>query len=509
MVLGKVWLVGAGPGDPGLITVRGLEVLRRAEVVLVDALVHPALLEHCSGAEIRNVGKRYGEESTPQEAINQKLIELGRAGKRVVRLKGGDPFMFARGGEEALALAAAGIPFEIVPGVSSPVAASAYAGIPLTHRDLSSSVTFITGSDRAGKEWSPEAWKKLSTATDTICILMGMRRIEEITRAILEGGRSADTPVAVIHWGARSRQRVAIAPLGEIAEVARARGLKNPAVIVVGDVVGLRDRLAWFDRKPLFGKRLALFRPEEQARQTAHAVRERGAEPLLFPSIAIAEPPDPSALEAAIRDLSSYGWVLFTSANGVTRFFAALRAAGRDARALGTARVGVIGPKTGAALAPFGVRPDVVADEFVGEGLARALLAVAPPSRVLLPRALVARETLPEILRAHGFTVDVVPAYETRSAGGAMRERLRAAIESGEVDAALFTSSSTVTETVRELGDEAVSLLGRVVVASIGPITTQTLERSGIRVDVTAERYTVDGLLDALERHYASASSST
>ncbi|HLV67253.1 MAG TPA: uroporphyrinogen-III C-methyltransferase [Polyangiaceae bacterium] len=503
MTLGKVWLVGAGPGDPGLITVRGLEVLRRAEVVLIDALVHPALLDHCPSAEIRNVGKRYGQESTPQDTINQQLIALGRAGKRVVRLKGGDPLMFARGGEEALALAAAGVPFEIVPGVSSPVAASAYAGIPLTHRDLSSSVTFITGSDRAGVEWSPEAWKKLSTATDTICVLMGMRRIEEITRAILDGGRSPSTPVAVIHWGARSQQRVAVAPLGEIAEVARARGLKNPAVIVVGDVVALRERIAWFDRQPLFGKRLALFRPEEQARQTAHAVRERGAEPLLFPLIAIADPPDRSALEAAIRELPSYGWVLFTSANGVTRFFAALGAAGRDARALGAARVGVIGPKTGAALAPFGIHPDVTAEEFVGEGLARALLAAGPPSRVLVPRALVAREALPEVLRAHGFTVDVVPAYETRSAGPAVRERLRAAIDAGEIDAALFTSSSTVTETVRELGDDAASLLGRVVVASIGPITTQTLERFGIHVDVSAERYTVDGALDALERYYA------
>src|SRR5688572_17170882 len=213
MALGKVWLVGAGPGDPGLITVRGQELLTRAEVVLVDALVHPALLEHCRGADIQPVGKRYQEESTPQDEINQRLISLARAGKRVVRLKGGDPLLFARGAEEALALQAAGIPFEIVPGVSSPVAASAYAGIPLTHRDLSGSVTFITGSDREGKEWSDQAWKKLATATDTMCILMGMRRIEQITQAILEGGRSPETPVAVIQWGARPAQRVVTAPL--------------------------------------------------------------------------------------------------------------------------------------------------------------------------------------------------------------------------------------------------------------------------------------------------------
>jgi uroporphyrinogen III methyltransferase/synthase len=241
----KVWLVGAGAGEPGLITVRGLEVLRDAEVVLHDALSHPALLLECPGAEIRNVGKRAGERSPPQGSINRQLIELAGQGKRVVRLKGGDSFLFARGAEEASALAKAGIPFEIVPGVSSPVAASAYSGISFTHRDWSSSVTFITGSDRAGVKWSPDSWKKLATATDTICVLMGMRRIEEITQALIDGGRASDTPAAVIQWGARPEQRVAVATLSKIARVSRAQGLVNPAVIVVGQVVTLRETLAW------------------------------------------------------------------------------------------------------------------------------------------------------------------------------------------------------------------------------------------------------------------------
>src|SRR6186713_1839440 len=229
---GKVWLVGAGAGEPGLITVRGLSVLARADVVLYDALAHPALLEHCPQAEQRNVGKRYGEDSAAQEAIIAQMIELARQGKRVVRLKGGDPLMFARGAEEALALVDAGVKFEIVPGVSSPVATSAYAGISLTHRELSSSVTFITGSDREGKDWSPESWQKLATATDTICVLMGMRRITEITQAIIDGGRSPATPAAVIHWGARPEQRVVTAPLDQIAEVSQRAGLKNPAIIL-------------------------------------------------------------------------------------------------------------------------------------------------------------------------------------------------------------------------------------------------------------------------------------
>jgi uroporphyrinogen III methyltransferase/synthase len=461
------------------------------------------LLEHCPDAEIRFVGKRYGEDSASQDEINRQLVQLARAGKRVVRLKGGDPLLFARGAEEALALEAAEIPFEIVPGVSSPVAASAYAGIPLTHRGLSGSVTFITGSDRAGKEWSDEAWKKLATATDTVCVLMGMRRIGEIAAAMLAGGRPPTTPVAVIQWGARPEQRVVTAPLDRIADAVRDRGLKNPAVIVVGEVVSLREQLAWYDRGPLFGRHVLLFRAEAQARETARLLRERGAEPVSLPMIEIADPPDPALVERALERLGDYGWVLFTSANGVERFFCELAAHGRDARALGRAKIGVIGPKTAAALARFGLCPDRVAEEFMGEGLAKALLEYGPPERVLLARARVARDALPDALRAHGFEVDVVPVYETRSLGLNARERLLAALSSGRADAALFTSSSTVQETLATLGNQGPALLSRLIVASIGPITSRALEAAGVRIDVRAERYTVDGLLDALAGFYA------
>lgn len=504
MERGKVWLVGAGPGDPGLITVRGLEVLRSAELVLYDALAHHALLDECAGAELRDVGKRYAVESPSQASINEQLIAEARRGRRVVRLKGGDPFLFARGSEEATALAEAGVPFEIVPGVPSPVGATAYAGISLTHRDLSSSATFITGSDKAGEEWSPAAWKKLATATDTICVLMGMRRIEDITRAIIDGGRDPNTPAAVIQWGARPQQRVAIATVATIAEEARQGGLSNPAIIVVGEVVTLRERLRWYDSRPLFGRSVLVPRAPHQAGATARALRERGAEPVVFPVIQVVDPPDPGRLARAAREVSAYDWVLFTSANGVERFFVALSAAGRDARAFAGAKVGVIGPKTRASVQRFGITPDLVAEEFVGESLAEALGPDVAGKRVLIPRALVAREELPQLLLAAGAAVvDVVPAYETRPVTSERAGQLARSFEEGSLDAVLFTSGSTVSSLMDLLGERAVELLSKVTVASIGPITSRALEARGVTPNVTADVYTVAGLLDALERHYA------
>ncbi|HEX6766115.1 MAG TPA: uroporphyrinogen-III synthase, partial [Polyangiaceae bacterium] len=386
------------------------------------------------------------------------------------------------------------------------VAAAAYAGISLTHRDLSSSTTFITGSDRAGKEWSPESWKRLATATDTVCVLMGMRRIDAIARALMDGGRSPETPAAVIQWGARPEQRVVVGKLATIAEKARSAGLSNPAVIVVGEVVELRESLRWYDTQPLFGRRVLVPRPAGQAERTAHALRERGAEPFVVPVIEIAPPPDPAALESAAARLGTYDWVLFTSANGVERLFSSLERAGRDARAFGTAKIGVIGPRTADALARFGVRADRIAEEHVGEGLARDVLSLGTPSRVLIVRALVARDALPTLLREAGAAVDVVAAYETRAAAA---EPLVELVQTGAVDSVLFTSSSTVTATLERLGGgpRASALLGKLTVASIGPITTKTAEEHGIRVDVTASTFTVDGLLDALERHFAARTS--
>ena len=501
MAVGKVFLVGAGPGDPSLITVRGKRLLETADVVLYDALSHPALLEFTSpAAELRNVGKRGGQSNPSQAWITAQLIELARAGRQVVRLKGGDPLLFARGAEEAEDLAGAGIDFEIVPGLPSPIAAAAYAGISLTHRDLSSSATFITGSDREGVEWTPDAWQRLATATDTICVLMGMRRLEQITAAIIGGGRSPETPAAIVQWAARPEQRVLLGTLGDIAARARQEGFSNPALVFVGEVVTLRDKLRWYDRKPLFGKRLLVPRAEHQARETAAKIRERSAEPVVFPVIRIVDPPDPGPLENALAELGSYDWILFTSANGVERFFAALERAGRDARALGAAKVGVIGPGTRAALERYGIRADVMAREYVGEGLARE---IGEARRVLVARALVARDALPEVLRSAGARVDVVPVYRTIPAAAEKGAELRGLFENGGVDVALFTSSSTVENVIELLGEGAPALLAKTTVASIGPVTSSTLAARNVKIDVTASAYTVDGLLDALEAHFA------
>jgi uroporphyrinogen III methyltransferase/synthase len=499
---GKVWLVGAGPGDPDLISVKGVRVLSQADVVLFDALAHPALLEHCAQAELRDVGKRFGERAPDQAIITAQLIDLARAGKRVVRLKGGDPLLFARGAEEALALAQEGIEFEIVPGPTSPVAASTYAGIPLTHRDLSSSVTFITGSDREGKQWSAEAWKKLATATDTLCILMGMRRIEQIVQALLDGGRDPATPSAVIQWGARPEQRVVTAPLSLLAGVVRAHELTNPAIIVVGDVVSLREQLRWYDRRPLFGKRILIVRTGEQARRTAEEVRERGGSPITFPLIEIADPPDRAPLERALAELQTYDWVLFTSANGVERAFAALRSQGRDARSFGRCRIGAIGPKTREAIEQQGLTPDLTAKEFIGEGLAAALLEQGVPGRVLLLRALTARDALPEALSAAGVHVDVVPAYQTLDLGQAKRRELSTLITEGGVDVVMLTASSTVKAFVAALDEPARNALDSVVIACIGPVTRDTAQQLGLPAAVVAESFTLQGVLDALEQHF-------
>jgi uroporphyrinogen III methyltransferase/synthase len=499
---GKVWLVGAGPGDPSLITVRGLEALGSADVVLYDALSHTALLEACrKDAELRNVGKRGGRQSPSQDWITEQLIGLAREGKQVVRLKGGDPMLFARGAEEAEALSDAAVPFEIVPGLSSPVAAVAYAGIALTHRDLSSSVTFITGSDKAGVDWTPDAWRRIATATETLCVLMGMRRLDEITSALLAGGRSAETPAAIVQWGARPEQRVLVSTLGAVASEARREGFSNPAVIVIGDVVGLREKIRWYDKKPLFGKRLLVPRAVEQARATAKAIRDRAAEAILFPVIQIVDPPDAEPLRKAVAELERYDWVLFTSSNGVERFFAELRSRGADARALGGIRVGAIGPGTGAALESRGIHADLTAREFVGESLAEGVLKLGV-RRALLPRALVARDALPTMLREAGAEVDVVPAYATKPVDRAQATNLRELVDGG-IDVAMFTSSSTVTGVADLLGEDAATVLGRLTVASIGPITSATLRERGVRIDVESQVHTIEGLLDALDEYFA------
>lgn len=502
---GWVYLVGAGPGDPGLLTLRGAELLASADVVLHDELVDRAQLARCrNDAEVASVGKRgtdAGSKSAAQAAITRRLIQAAKAGKSVVRLKGGDPFLFGRGSEEARALRSAGVPFAIVPGVSSPVGATAYAGIPLTHRDLASSVSFVTAVKGGG---APFDWSELAGVRGTICVFMGARHLGAVCQGLVErAGRATDTPAAVVQWISFPQQRTVVGTLADIAERAGRAGIANPSLLVVGAVVALRDELRWFDAQPLFGKRVLVLRPAHQAGPTAKLLRERGADPVLFPTIAIEPPPDPERVRRAVAELDRYRLVAFTSDNGVAWLWRALELAHKDARAFGAAMVAAIGPATAAGLRRRGIEPDIVAETFVAEHLASAIVAAmgpidatAPP-RVLLPRALVARETLPESLRAAGMEVDVVAVYRTVTGSAERRAELRALLPN--IDIVMLTSSSTAEQLVALLGDDAGERLSRCTLASIGPVTTATAEKLGLRVAVTASVSTAAGVIDALE----------
>jgi len=473
-----VALVGAGPGDPGLLTVRGAELLAAADVVLYDSLAEESLLDLAPPrAERRFVGKRPGA-PMPQDEINALLIAHARAGRRVVRLKGGDPFVFGRGGEEAEALAAAGVAFEVVPGVTSAVAVPAYAGIPVTHRGVSTSFTVVTGHSRHAVD-AETNWEALAQAGGTIVVLMGVAHRGEIAKRLMAGGLPPDTPVAAVCWGTRPEQRTARTTL----EALGGTELEPPAVIVIGAVAGLD--LTWYESRPLFGRRVVVTRAREQASEAAALLREIGADVVELPMIEIAEPADGgAALRDAAGRLGSFDWVVFTSANAVERLFACLR----DARALGTARVAAVGTKTAEALARHGVVADLVPPQFVAEALLDAF--PAGTGTVLLPRAAVARDVLPDGLRAKGWRVEVVDAYRTVPAQPSGQELERA----GGADAVMFSSSSTVTNFL------AVAERVPPVVACIGPVTARAAEAAGLRVDVVAEESTVRSLVDGLAR---------
>jgi len=477
-----VFLVGAGPGDPGLLTRRGEALLRDADVVVYDRLASSELLDLAPAAAERvDVGKAPGRAAMTQEEINALLVERGTRGLRVVRLKGGDPFVFGRGGEEAEALRAAGVPFEVVPGVTSAVAAPAYAGIPVTHRGLSTHFTVVTGHEDPAKDETATDWAALARTGGTLVILMGVGRLAEITRALIAGGRAPSTPVAAVQWGTRAEQRTIRATLATIADA----GVESPSAIVVGEVAALD--LAWFEQRPLFGRTIVITRAREQASELRMRCEALGAHVLEVPAIEI-EP-----LPFTVPDLAAYTWLLFTSANGVEAFFErGLLASQRDARALAPVRIGVIGPGTGRALARYGVNPDLVPERFVAE----AFLEAFPDGsgRVLLARAEVARDVLPDGLRAKGYDVTVLPVYRTVPAPmpDAMQTQLR-----GAVDALTFTSSSTVTNFCDAIGEP---LSPQPIVVSIGPITSETAREHGLRVDVEADPHTIDGVVDALVR---------
>ncbi len=491
---GKVWLVGAGPGDPGLLTLKGARALAGCDTLVYDYLASQAILELAPPqCERIYVGKQAGRHSLTQDEITALIVKLGHDGKKVVRLKGGDVFVFARGGEEARALAEAGVPFEIVPGVTSAIAGPAYAGIPVTHRAHNTSFTVATGHEDPTKGESSLDFAKLANRKATTIFLMAMTNLAAITAKLREHGLPGDTPVGIVHEGTKPTQEVVVATLDTVLDAVARSGISAPAVVVFGNVVNEREHIRWFDAQPLFGKRVLVTRPAHQTGDFATRLWEAGAEPIVAPVIAIVPPDDIAAAAAAVARVRDYDWVAFTSRNGVDAFFDRLRAIERDARAFGDTKVAAIGPKTAAALAARGIRVDLVPTTFVNEAVAAELLArTQPGERVLLYRAQEARDVLPETLRLHGRTVDVVAAYRTRFVDdpelGAKTER---------ADIVTFTSSSTVAGFVHNVPDAARALAPKTV-AAIGPITAQTAREHGIRVDVVADEFTVDGLLFAL-----------
>lgn len=500
---GVVYLVGAGPGDPKLLTVKGRECLERADIVFYDALANPVLLDLAPpNAERLYVGKRSAAHAVPQEEMNERLVEAAAAGKTVVRLKGGDPFIFGRGGEEAQRLREAGVTFEIVPGIPSPIAGPAYAGIPLTHRDHASSVAFVTGHERAEKTDDTVDLAAIGAAVDTVAILMGTARLAGIVDDLTRGGRAADTPVALVRWGTRPNQRTLVSTLASVVADVAAAGMGSPAIILVGDVVGLRDELAWFDTKPLFGKRVVVTRAREQASSLVSLLTDAGAEVIEFPTIQTEPAEDRAALDAAIGEAHTYGWMLFTSANSVRYVWERIDALGKDSRALGDVRVGAIGPATEAALAARGIRPAFVATRSRSEGVVEDIGDVDGVS-ILIPRAEGGRDELVVGLRAAGATVAPVTAYRTvPDSTGA--ERVAELLADGEIDAVTFTSGSTVENFMAALPEgTGRPLLNDVCMAVIGPVTAEAARAHGLTAAVEAEAATVESLSEALVGYFS------
>lgn len=503
---GKIYLVGAGPGDPGLLTVRGRECLTQADVVLYDYLANPVLLDLASPqAEKIYVGRRGRGAYQDQDDVNRILIEKARAGMKVVRLKGGDPFVFGRGGEEAEAIAAAGLPFEVVPGVTSAVAVPAYAGIPVTHRTLASTVAFVTGHEDPSKEAATLEWPRLATAHGTIVFLMGMTNLPRIVGHLLSEGKPPQTPVALIRWGTRPEQKTVVGTLTDIVAQAREADLEPPTVIVVGEVVRLREQLNWFEKRPLFGKRILITRPRKQAPELAALLAASGAEPLECPTIQIVPPESWDEMDRAIADLPRYQWLVFTSVNGIGPFMRRLYELGADSRALAGLRLCCIGPRTAEELGTYGLRADLVPSEFQAEGLLEAMKSAGVGGqRVLIARAAVARELLPEQLRALGCTVRVVTAYRT-VLPSVDRERVRGLFREPGIDVVTFTSSSTVLNFAKlfDSREDMVKSVGKALVACIGPITERTAKDQGLDVGIVPAANTVPALADAIVRHYS------
>ena len=496
-----VYLIGAGAGDAGLLTVKAREILEVADVVIYDRLADEKILNFAPAAKKIYVGKSPGQHTFAQSEINKILVSEGTENKIVVRLKGGDPFVFGRGGEEALYLRENGIDFEIISGVTSAVAVPAYAGIPVTHRGVATSFAVVTGHEDPTKPESTIHWKELANGVDTLIFLMGIANLPKITEKLIGAGRDKNTPAAVIQNGTKPSQKVLITTLENAAADVQAKNLKPPAIFIVGDVVNLREKLKWFDNKILFGKKILNTRARSQASTLTKKFESLGAEVIEFPTIKITAPSDNfNGLDAAIKNLRGYDWIIFTSANGVENFFERLKIFKLDARAFADSKVAAIGSETAQTLSKFGIIADVIPKEFRAESLVDALKDEVAEKNILIARAEIARDVLPRELEKLGANVTVADAYKT-VADAENIDEIKSQLDS--VDFVTFTSSSTVENFVKTLGIES---LKKIKTAAIGPITAQTLKNFGVDATVTAETFTINGLVHAIKKFYLSVS---
>ena len=499
---GFVSLVGAGPGDPGLITVKAMNLLRTADAVVYDRLSYAGLLAQARpDAEMFDAGKGPGDVRMTQDEINVLLVKLSSEGKTVCRLKGGDPFVFGRGGEEALALSKQGLPFEVVPGVTSSIAAAAYAGIPITHRGVSTSFTVVTGSEDPAKPDSQLNWDALASLPGTLVFLMGWRALPAITRELISRGTSPDRPAALVQWGTTPKQRTVTGRLGDIAEVGKAAGLGSPVAVIVGDVVGLRDGIAWFDNKPLFGKRVLITRTRSQASRLRTELESAGADCVEFPAISIVPVVDPTSLDEALKNLGDYDWVTISSSNGARGMRARMDALEMDGRTFANVKVAAVGPATGLTVREqLGVTPDLVPEEYVSDAVLRDMKSLGMKGkRVLVIGSDIGRDVLPEGLQALGAKVNRVAGYETRRPDNSGNQ-LTDTFECPGIDITTFTSSSGV-DNLFDLAGGA-DLINETVTAAMGPITAERARERGLRVDIVAPERTMKSLVTAIVKHF-------
>ncbi len=498
--MSKVYLIGAGPGDPGLLTVKAKEIMETCDVFIYDYLANAEFLKYArDGAEIIYVGKKGGDHTLPQEKINELIIGKARENKMIARLKGGDPYVFGRGGEEAEELVEAGIEFEVVPGITAGVAAPAYAGIPVTHRDHTTSVCFITGHEDPTKEKSGHNWEVYAKSNSTLVFYMGVKNLPMISERLIKNGRDPQTPCALVRWGTRSEQQSFVSTLENVAAEAKQRGFKAPSIIVVGGVCSLHDKLSWFEKRPLLGKGVVVTRAREQASGLVRTLGDLGAKVYEFPTITVQPLADYNEVDEQVKALAQWDWCVFTSVNGVKKFWERMDKLGFDARIFASVEVAAIGPATADALRDRGINPDFVPEKYVAEHVVAGLLERGVKGKkVLIPRAKVAREVLPQELEKAGAEVKILPVYETKLTQESSTEIVEA-MEKGKLDYVTFTSSSTVDNFFDLVKPDVFKqYANKVKMACIGPITAKTLAGYGFEPDVQPEDYTIPALVDAL-----------